>query len=580
MKKNGGVVLMRKGWKKSLIALLISMLALTMLLSACGGSSKPENPDAAAGETGAESPPEQSELFTEVGTYPIVKQPMTIRMFAPQFPTIEDMKTNAFTVFLEEKTNIKIDWDLVPNNALKDRKQLMLASGDYPEVILHGDLSKEEQMKYGSQGVFIPLNDLIEQYAPNIKKAMQEIPYMKDSITAPDGNIYALPQVNECYHCDNALKMWINKKWLDQLRLSVPTTTEEFYNVLKAFKEKDPNGNGKVDELPLSGSDEMWAGNVSAFLMNSFILDDYTEKNAGTFLRVIDGKVDFTANKDEWKQGLIYLNKLYKEGLIDPAAFTQNADAVQQMANREPDNVMGALSTALISYAYSMDDKAPRHKDYVVVPPLKGPGGVQQTLNFAGIGNSQFAITNKATNDQQIAAIRLADYLYTEEAILLQENGPEDKGWRKAQDGELDINGNQAKYTSIPKTGKKPTHNDGWEQIGPSLRTYAYRASWTAPQDPLAPDGYGTRLNQVSKEYEPFHSKEQYPNGVFIALEDAEIAAQIKTALIDYVKSNMAQFITGSKDINKEWDAYVKGLDGLQLTQYLEIYQKALEAKK
>ena len=89
----------------------------------------------------------------------------------------------------------------------------------------------------------------------------------------------------------------------------------------------------------------------------------------------------------------------------------------------------------------------------------------------------------------------------------------------------------------------------------------------------------GLRLNQVSKEYEPFHSKEQYPNGVFIALEDAEIAAQIKTSLIDYVKSNMAQFITGSKDINKEWDAYVKGLDGLQLTQYLEIYQKLWKRK-
>ena len=136
---------MRKGWTKSLIALLICLLTLTMLLSACGGSSNPENPDAAPGETGAESPPEQSELFTEVGTYPIVKQPMTIRMFAPQFPTIEDMKTNAFTVFLEEKTNIKIDWDLVPNNALKDRKQLMLASGDYPEVILHGDLPKKNR---------------------------------------------------------------------------------------------------------------------------------------------------------------------------------------------------------------------------------------------------------------------------------------------------------------------------------------------------------------------------------------------------------------------------------------------------
>ncbi|WP_018759557.1 ABC transporter substrate-binding protein [Paenibacillus terrigena] len=568
---------MRKKWTKTFAGTLSLVFTLALMLSACSGNSTQQSETPA--DSSGEKPAAQEDLFTEVGTYPIVKKPMTIKMFAPQLSTIENMETNTYTKFLEEKTNIKIDWDLVPDNALNDRKQLMLASGDYPEVILHGALTKEEQMKYGKQGVFIPLNELIDKYAPNIKKAMADIPYMKASITAPDGNIYALPQVNECYHCDNALKMWINKAWLDKLGLQVPTTTEEFHNVLKAFKEKDPNGNGKADEIPLTGSDEMWTGNVSAFLMNSFIVDDYTEKNAGTFLRVVDGKVDFVANKEEWKQGLLYLNQLYKEGLIDPASFTQNADAIQQLANREKDNVMGALSTALISYAYSMDSKAPRHKDYVVVPPLKGPNGVQQTLFFAGINSSQFAITNKATPEQQIAAIRFADYLYTEESIVLQENGPEGGGWRKATDGELGMDGKPAKYTNIVKTDKKPTHNDGWEQIGPSLRTYAYRASWTAPQDPLADNGYGTRLNNVSKEYEPYHSKEQYPNGLFIALEDAELSAQIKTTLVDYVKSNMAQFITGSKDINKEWDAYVKGLDGLQLAQYLEIYQKALASK-
>ncbi|WP_314585934.1 ABC transporter substrate-binding protein [Paenibacillus terrigena] len=568
---------MRKKWTKTFAGTLSLVFTLALMLSACSGNSTQQSETPA--DSSGEKPAAQEDLFTEVGTYPIVKKPMTIKMFAPQLSTIENMETNTYTKFLEEKTNIKIDWDLVPDNALNDRKQLMLASGDYPEVILHGALTKEEQMKYGKQGVFIPLNELIDKYAPNIKKAMADIPYMKASITAPDGNIYALPQVNECYHCDNALKMWINKAWLDKLGLQVPTTTEEFHNVLKAFKEKDPNGNGKADEIPLTGSDEMWTGNVSAFLMNSFIVDDYTEKNTGTFLRVLDGKVDFVANKEEWKQGLLYLNQLYKEGLIDPASFTQNADAIQQLANREKDNVMGALSTALISYAYSMDSKAPRHKDYVVVPPLKGPNGVQQTLFFAGINSSQFAITNKATPEQQIAAIRFADYLYTEESIVLQENGPEGGGWRKATDDELGMDGKPAKYTNIVKTDKKPTHNDGWEQIGPSLRTYAYRASWTAPQDPLADNGYGTRLNNVSKEYEPYHSKEQYPNGLFIALEDAELSAQIKTTLVDYVKSNMAQFITGSKDINKEWDAYVKGLDGLQLAQYLEIYQKALASK-
>jgi putative aldouronate transport system substrate-binding protein len=568
---------MRKTWKQSNAVLLCIVLSSVLFLAAC--SKNAETP----GTGNTDNDPKetnqvQEDLFTAVGTYPIVNKTMTLKMFAPQLPTIENMETNAFTKYLEEKTNIKIAWDLVPNNALADRKQLMLASGDYPEVILHGDLSREEQMKYGKQGVFIPLNDLIEQHAPTIKKALEDIPYMKSSITAPDGNIYALPQINECYHCDNALKLWINKAWLDKLGLQMPTTTEEFYQVMKAFKEKDPNGNGKQDELPLTGSDEMWAGNVSAFLMNAFIVDDYTEKNAGTFLSVKDGKVDFAANKDEWKQGLEYLNKLYEEGLIDPAAFTQNADAIQQLANREPDNIMGAAATALISYGFNMTSEQPRHKDYVTLPPLKGPNGVQQTLNFAGISKSQFAITNKATEEQQIAAIRLADYLYTEEAIVLQENGPEDKGWRMAKDGELDIDGKQAKYAHIQRESTQ-THNDGWEQIGPSLRTYEYRSSWMAIQDPLADGGYGTRLNTESKKYEPFHSKEMYPNGVFIAQEDAEIAAQLKTTIVDYTKSNMAQFITGSKDIGKEWDAYVKGFDGLQLDQYIDIYQNALGAQ-
>lgn len=566
---------MKRQQRNTWAGMMSLLLAITLVLSACSGGSGSTTAD-----QGSDTPVSE-DLFNPVGQYPIVKEQMKLKMFAPQFASIENMETNLFTKWAEEKTNIKIEWDLVPDNALNDRKQLMLASGDYPEVILHGNLTKEEQMKYGKQGVFIPLNNLIEQYAPNIKKAMEDIPYMKSSITSPDGNIYALPQVNECYHCDNALKVWMNKAWLDKFGMQVPTTTEEFYQVLKAFKEKDPNGNGKQDEIPLTGSDEMWTGNVTAFLMNAFIVDDYTEKTTGTFLRVVNDKVEFVANTEEWKQGLEYLNKLYKEGLIDPAAFTQNADAIQQLANREGDNIMGTLTTALLSYAYPMNDTTPRHKDYVVVPPLKGPNGVQQTLFFGGINNSQFAITNKATKEQQIAAIRFADLMYTEEAIVLQEHGPEDKGWRMAKEGELDLNGNQAKYAENVNPNPKPTHNDGWEQIGPSLRTYDYRASWAAlQQDPLAEGGYGKRLNEVSKEYEPYHSKEQFPNGLFIALEDADLSAQIKTTLVEYVKSNMAQFITGSKDISKEWDNYVKGLEGMQLNQYLEIYQKAYDSSK
>lgn len=567
-----------KNWKKTFSGMLTIALSCTIVLSACSNTnSEQQTANNNTSSNNNSTPVAEEELFTPVGEYPIVTKPMTIKMFAPQFASIENMETNAFTKFLQDKTNIQIEWDLVPDKSLNDRKQLMLASGDYPEVILHGSLTKEEQMKYGKQGVFIPLNDLIEQYAPNIKKAIADLSYLKGSITAPDGSIYALPQVNECYHCNYAQKLWINQAWLDKLGLQMPTTTDELYTVLKAFKEKDPNGNGKQDEIPLTGSDDMWAGNIAAFVMNSFIIDDHADKESGTFLQVKDGKVDLVANKAEWKQGLEYLNKLYKEGLIDPASFTQNADAIQQLGNREPDNVMGGITTALISYAHGPDDEHPRHKDYVTVPPLKGPNGVQQSSYFAGVGSSQMAITNKATKEQQIAAIRLADYLFTEEAIVNEERGLEGKNWRKANEGELDVNGKQAVYAIIPPTENKTTHNDGWEQIGPSLRTFQYRDSWAALQDPLAEGAYEVRLKRESAKYEPFMSKEMYPTSVFIALEDAEVAAQLRITIRDYITSNMAQFITGSKDIVKDWDSYVKGFDGLQVDKYMEIYQKGLE---
>lgn len=579
---------MKKG-KHAVSVSLISLMICTLLLSACGSNSNSSSNDSSASAnkaanasgsangsaSGNAAASAGDDGFNPVGDYPIVKKPITLNMFAPQLPSIENMETNLFTKFVEDKTGVQIKWDLVPNDALNDRKQLMLAGGDYPEVILNGNLTKDEQMKYGKQGVLVPLNDLIDKYAPNFKKIMEELPYVKGSVTAPDGNIYALPQINECYHCNFAQKLWINQAWLDKLGLKMPTTTDELYTVLKAFKEKDPNGNGKADEIPLTGSDEMWAGNIAAFIMDSFIIDDHADKDSGTYLQVKDGKVDFVANKDEWKQGLTFLNKLYKEGLIDPAAFTQNADAIQQLGNKDP-NIMGSITTALISYAFGPDDQHPRHKDYVTVPPLKGPNGVQQTPNFAGIGNSQFAITNKATQEQQIAAIRFADYLYTEEAIVLEEHGVEGKGWVKAKEGELDMDGKQAKYTLIPTDPNQTVHNDGWEQIGPSLRTYQYRNSWTSKQDPLAEGGYETRLKRESEKYEPYASKEMYPTGTFIPLEDTEVAAQLKTTIMSYVNSNMAQFITGSKEIDKNWDSYVKGFDGLQLDKYIEIYQKGL----
>ncbi|WNQ10522.1 extracellular solute-binding protein [Paenibacillus aurantius] len=543
--------------KKSLSVLLAIILASFTILAACGKQDS-QSGGSGGGENGG---------------------PVSMTFFAPQGKA--PMEENEFTKFIEKKFNVKLKWDLAPSDALQDRRQLLLASGDYPEVFLHGKFTTSDLQNYGKQGVFLPLNDLLAKYAPNITKQMEDKPYFKDAITAPDGNIYALPIFNECYHCTYSQKYWINKEWLDKLGLKMPTTTDELYTVLKAFKTKDPNGNGKADEIPLTGAPNkyVWNGNIDAFLMNSFIYNDNDK-----YLIVKDGKISFAANQPEWKQGLEYMNKLYKEGLVDPASFTQNDQAVGQLGNKEGDEAVGSITTALISYLVNTYEKdKTRHQHWEIVPPLKGPNGVQTTGASQSVGEFEFAITNKASEAQQIAAIKIADYMFSEEGALYAEYGPtEGKGWKKAEPDEKNIDGKPAKYSyyNLPERDKNVIVNESWSQIGAHDLSKTFRDLFAEGQDPMTPEGYGTRLAKATQVYQPYAPKETYPANVFIRTEDTENAAQLTTAIKDYVVSNMAQFIIGSKSIDKDWDAYVKGFDGLNLKEYLAIYQRALEKKE
>jgi putative aldouronate transport system substrate-binding protein len=541
--------------KKGLWVSLVVMVIGSLLLAACGTKT----------DTGKEGP-------SPVDT---TKGPVEISFFAPQGKA--PLEDNDYTKLVEQKFNAKIKWDLAPQDALVDRRQLLLASGDYPDVFLEGKFSNANLISYGKQGVLIPLNDLIDKYAPNLKALMEKKPYLKEAMTAPDGNIYGIPRFNECYHCTYSQKYWMNKEWLDKLKLQVPTTTDELEKVLLAFKTQDPNGNGKRDEIPLTGAPNkfVWNGNIDAFLMNSFIYNDNDK-----YLTVNNGKVEFAANKPEWKEGLAYMHKLYKEGLIDPASFTQNDQAIGQLGNREGNEIAGSITTALLSYLLNVgDDNITRHKHWVIVPPLKGPNGVQLAGIWQGLGEFAFAITNKASEAQQIAAIQIADYAFTEEGAVLSEYGKEGLGWKKAEPGEKNIWGEPAKYSfnNLPAQDPNAVRNDSWSLLGPKDMSKEFRDSFASAQDPLSSKGYETRLAQATKTYEPYAPKEFYPASAWIKPEDTDAAAQLTTTIKDYVTTNMAQFIIGKMDIDKDWDSYVKGFDGLNLAKYIEIYQNALQ---
>ena len=191
-------------------------------------------------------------------------------------------------------------------------------------LVTHIDGKASESM-FGSQGLVLPLNEYLDTISVGYKAAFEELDGLRDYITTPDGNIYSLPNVDGSLHVQYNMKLWLNTTWLDNLGLSMPTTTDEFYNVLKAFKEQDANGNGNPnDEIPFSTVTSGAGTQIDGFLMNPF---QQTSEN--TKLYIDNGVVTYAPVQDNYKEGLKYLNKLWAEGLINPESFTQ--DRVNQV---------------------------------------------------------------------------------------------------------------------------------------------------------------------------------------------------------------------------------------------------------
>ena len=215
--------------------------------------------------------------------------------------TILDFEANEMTTWMEEQTNIHWEWDAV--NSSEDAKAkftLLLNSGsELPDMMMGMQISNDEKHLYGSQGLFIPLNDIIAEHGFYIKDVVNAAPNFLKESAGPDGNVYVLTAYEECYHCGVAQKMWINQVWLDKLGMEIPTTTEELREVLRAFKTQDPNGNGVADELALSGFANSWHTRPWPYLLNAFL---YTDD--GNMLNVQDGEVVAAFVQPEWREGM------------------------------------------------------------------------------------------------------------------------------------------------------------------------------------------------------------------------------------------------------------------------------------
>ncbi|SEO51031.1 hypothetical protein [Paenibacillus sp. OV219] len=538
------------------LIVVTALISILLMVSACSSNNSNNN----SGNTASNDTASTNSNSGNAGAAVDQDKVVDVSFFAVPGGDIVDLKTNWFTSYVKENYKLDISFNIAPSSDAATKQSLLLSSGDYPDVFWSANFSPSDILKYSKQGIFVPLNKYIDEYAPNLTKAIESAPGLKSAITAPDGNIYGLPNYNTCWHCFWANKAWIDKSLLDKFNLQMPATTEDFEHVMQVFKDNGVTG--------YSGSSDGY--DVIPFLMNAFTYD-----NASDYFDVQDGKVSYAPTLDGWKKGLAYLNTLYDKGLIDKQSLSQKGDIVKQLAAQGKVGVVPSLYSGAF-----LDMNGPNYKNWVTIPPLKGPDGVQYA---AFSGNSprslSFAITNKASEESIVRLMKLVNFIYTPEGTQMMNYGPEGKYWTKAENGVKGLGGEQALFITqsdkFYSAGAK--QNEGWNQMGPVFQDMTWRNGFVKATSPFTADGLESLLLlETMKNYAGHQPKEVYPGAIYMEDAQNQKFALLKTNIEQYMKQWTAQFILGNKSVDKDWQAYLDGFKKLDLDGYLKVAQDAM----
>ncbi|MDO3675391.1 ABC transporter substrate-binding protein [Paenibacillus ehimensis] len=525
--------------KSAFKAATASVLASALLLSACsnngsGGSASPE-----------QDPSGKVTLNVMTQSSPL----------APADP-------NEKLIFkrLEEKTNVHINWKNFTRDVFVEKRNLAMASGDLPDAIFDAGYGDYELLKLAKDGAIIPLNDLIEKHMPNLKKVLEEAPEYKAMMTAPDGKIYAFPWIEELGEGKERIQAvdavpWINVAWLKKLGLQMPKTTEELKKVLIAFKTQDPNGNGKADEIPLSFINKPGAEDL-VFLFAAFGLGENPDHAVVTN----EGKVVFTPAEEGYKNAVKFINELYKEGLIDIEAYTQ--DWSTYLAKGK-DHKYG------LYFSWDKSNISGANDSYDVMPPVAGPSGETNVTrtNALGFHRGRMVITSANKNLETTA--KWVDQMY--DPIQSVQNNWGTYGDDKQQNiFEFDASNKMLKH--LPLDGTAPVELREKTSVGGPLAILdSYYGKYTT-----LPDDAKERMQIVKKIMVPHMKAENVMPSVFHSIDELDRLTTIETDLFAYVLRMRTEWYQNGK-IDEQWDAYLKELDRLGLKEWLKIKQSGYD---
>lgn len=562
MKKLGGMCML----KKKLSFILSVVLSTSLLVSGCGqktqsDTTKDANPtDSTKGTTEAPTTANQSGN----SVLPIVKDKLTLKILCPSWSGIEVGNAMPVLQELEKRTNIHLDFNVLPATNPAEKFNIIMASGDLPDIISYTD--KDAINKYGMEGALISVQDLINKHAPNIKKALdnplegETLPYRLNpwsEIAAIDGNTYTIPILTAS---NSTGPIWgIRTDWLDKLGLKMPETIDELYTALKAFKEKDPNGNGKADEIPFVAG----LGNkINAVMpiINSFgaHMNFYVDKK--------DDTIKYGPVEKQYKAGLEFLNKLYTEGLLEKDYMTSTRD---QWLAKTTSNQAGLMFVSPAGGFGPVNiglKKLDPNFIFMPVKPFKGADGQRyKDTAVAGGGIISARISISIKNKYPVETMKYFDYMFSEEGTRLVAYGVEGLH-HKMVDG-------KPIYTD--QILKNP---DGFDpevariKDGINWTMLPYQIGWASHMQAMKAAAPWT-VKGWELYSEPGLVEAPFPT-LKLTLDEISKRSQITTEMNTYKDPMIDKFIMGLEPLSK-FDEFVANINKAGLQELLKLNNEA-----
>ncbi|WP_458118727.1 extracellular solute-binding protein [Paenibacillus sp. Z6-24] len=524
-------------------AVVLSFVLGASLLAGCSDSAEPK-----AGS-------QESAANVNKEGFPIVKEKVTLRMMGPDVGVQKWADMPAFQE-MEKKSGISFQFDNPPLDSFETKKNLTFASGEYPDIFYAASLTQADEVNYGSQGILLPLEDLIDNYAPNLKKILDDNPEIRKSITTPDGHIYSLPVINQQSIWYRS-PMWYNGEFLDALKVSedkLPKTTEELYDLLVRLRDEDPNGNGKKDEIPLVS---VKLDDIRSWLLGAWGIygeDIYNDAN---------GKVHFARTEDGYREFLTYMNRLWKENLLDHETFSQTPE---QKKAKGANNQVGLFQDW---HAYFTHGGEPTTNDPMFVPVKSDSVDQPAVAIHPGLSTGSFAITE--SNPAPEASIRWVDYMYGYEGAMLFDKGPEGLMYET-------VNAEDHTKKWLPLPDKFNSREDYRGTLTPNYGTPAPTLLSTDLQKGLKEE-FDVWVDKQNEEkilaYDP---QPPFPILYLTPEEQAEISS-LRSDMDTYVQQMEAKFVTGQEPLSG-WDNYLATVKQMGSDRMIEIYQTAYDRWK